>query len=114
MFDNPALWRYGILPVAVNLLITGLLLVLLIGGGGVAERPIVPGKPGNAGGGKEPHFGCVVGKDKGQGNWPRPAKPTNAQTFQKRLYRGAKIDDRVPLGEARRRAGCGKSARPVR
>ncbi|MCD4727515.1 MAG: EI24 domain-containing protein [Pirellulales bacterium] len=33
MSDNPKLWRYGILPVAVNLLITGLLLALLIVGG---------------------------------------------------------------------------------
>ena len=32
MSDNPALWQYGILPVAVNLLITSLLLFLLIGG----------------------------------------------------------------------------------
>ncbi|MBN1394755.1 MAG: EI24 domain-containing protein [Pirellulales bacterium] len=33
MSDNPGLWRYGLLPIAVNLLITGLLLGLLIGGG---------------------------------------------------------------------------------
>ena len=27
---------------------------------GESDRPIVPSKPGNAGGGKEPDFGCVV------------------------------------------------------
>jgi len=31
--NNPTLWRYGVLPIAVNLLITGLLLFLLIGTG---------------------------------------------------------------------------------
>ncbi len=33
MNDNPSLWRYGVLPVAVNLAITALLLAALIGGG---------------------------------------------------------------------------------
>jgi CysZ protein len=33
MSRNPALWRYGILPVVVNLLITGLLLMILIATG---------------------------------------------------------------------------------
>jgi len=30
------------------------------GPSGESERPIVPLKPGNAGGGKGPHFGCVL------------------------------------------------------
>jgi CysZ protein len=33
MGKNPKLWRYGILPVAVNLLLTGLVLLALIGAG---------------------------------------------------------------------------------
>ena len=33
MNDNPSLWRYGVLPVAVNLAITALLLAALFGGG---------------------------------------------------------------------------------
>lgn len=31
MSDNPALWRYGMWPVALNLLLTGLLLAFLVG-----------------------------------------------------------------------------------
>ncbi len=52
----------------------------------VAERLVVALKPGNASGAKGPHFGHVVGRDKGQGNWPRPDKPSNVQAFQKPLY----------------------------
>ncbi len=33
---------------------------------GVAERFVVPGKPGNAGGGKEPWFKTNAGRRKGQ------------------------------------------------
>lgn len=34
MMRHPALWRYGVFPVLVNLLITGFLLILLIAAGG--------------------------------------------------------------------------------
>ena len=37
-----------------------------IGRYGVAERPVVPGKPGNAGGGKGPWFKTNAGRRKGQ------------------------------------------------
>ena len=37
-----------------------------IGHYGVAERPVVPGKPGNAGGGKGPWFKTNAGRRKGQ------------------------------------------------
>jgi hypothetical protein len=36
---------------------------------GVAERPIVPSKPGNAGGGKEPQFKTNAISGKGPGDW---------------------------------------------
>src|SRR5271166_208000 len=36
---------------------------------GVAERPVVPSKPGNAGGGKEPQFKTNAISGKGPGDW---------------------------------------------
>ena len=39
------------------------------GHSGVAERLVVPGKPGNAGGGKGPQFKTNVGSGEGLGDW---------------------------------------------
>ena len=39
---------------------------------GVAERPVVVTKPGNAGGAKEPQFKDNAGSDKGSGYWRQP------------------------------------------
>src|SRR6516162_9898992 len=36
---------------------------------GVAERPVVPLKPGNAGGGKEPQFKTDARRGEGPGDW---------------------------------------------
>src|SRR3974390_1691221 len=36
---------------------------------GVAERPVVPLKPGNAGGGKEPQFKTNARRGEGPGDW---------------------------------------------
>ena len=36
---------------------------------GVAERLVVPGKPGNAGGGKGPWFKTDAGSSEGPGDW---------------------------------------------
>jgi hypothetical protein len=36
---------------------------------GVAERLVVPMKPGNAGGGKGPQLRASAGSDKGPGDW---------------------------------------------
>src|SRR4051795_10425266 len=36
---------------------------------GVAERFVVPRKPGNAGGGKGPQFKADVGRSEGPGDW---------------------------------------------
>ena len=79
----------------------------LSGGRGPALRRApsdpTPWKPGNAGGGKEPHFGRVVGKDNGHGDWLRPRNPNNAQASRKATLLRAKIvtpcreHDRVPL-----------------
>jgi hypothetical protein len=45
------------------------------GRGGVAERPVVPGKPGNAGGGKGPRFKADAARGEGQGI----GKPINSE-----------------------------------
>ena len=39
------------------------------GPSGVAERPVVPMKPGNAGGGKGPQLKGNAGSDKGRRDW---------------------------------------------
>ena len=39
---------------------------------GVADRPVLLMKPGNAGGGKEPDFWRVTGRDQESGDWPVP------------------------------------------
>ena len=36
---------------------------------GVAERPVIPMKPGNAGGGKEPQFKTDARRGEGPGDW---------------------------------------------
>src|SRR5262245_25888094 len=43
------------------------------GPGGGAERPAVPRKPGNAGGGKGPQLGTNVRRSKGPGDWREPS-----------------------------------------
>ena len=83
-------------------------------------------RPGNAGGAKDPDFWCAFedGEEKVIGD--EPANTDLIRVLQRKLCREAKrestaqmtlaISDffRVPHGEASRRAGCGKSARPVR
>jgi hypothetical protein len=39
---------------------------------GVADRLVVPRKPGNSGGGKEPEFKEAARRGKGQGEWCKP------------------------------------------
>ena len=53
---------------------------------GVADRPVVPLKPGNSGGGKGPEFKEVARRGNGQGEW---RKPTNIpiKTFKIRRRR---------------------------
>ena len=87
---------------------------------GVADRLVVPEKPGNAGGGKGPDFGHAWegnnGRESGASLLPppeeRPGDSRNKLGLQVKLpgHNG----QRVPEGDVRRRAGCGKSARPVR
>jgi len=62
------------------------------GRGGVAERPVVPGKPGNAGGGKGPQFkanASQVVRDRGLGNL---STPTSVQKLQRALHAKAKAE----------------------
>src|SRR5437899_12699807 len=74
---------------------------------GVAERFVVPLKPGNAGGGKGPRFKTDAISGEGPGDWA---------TYQLRECSGtAEGVARESKGvKSCPRAGCGKSARPVR
>src|SRR3954471_3132779 len=50
------------------------------GPAGVADGFVVPGKPGNSGGGKGPEFKEAGRRGKGQGEWRKPIHlPTNVQ-----------------------------------
>ncbi len=46
------------------------------GPSGVADRLVLLMKPGNAGGGKEPDFWRVTGRDQQSGDWHRPINST--------------------------------------
>jgi hypothetical protein len=43
---------------------------------GVAERPVVPSKPGSSGGGKGPWFKVNVRRDRQPGDWREPITST--------------------------------------
>ena len=93
---------------------------------GVADRLVVPLRPGNSGGGKGPDFWRVTGRDQESGDWLCLSTPlSDSAVTEGTLFIR---EDIVALGvtteikaaccvlvsEASRRAGCGKSARPVR
>src|SRR5207245_3169036 len=94
---------------------------------GVAERFVVPLKPGNAGGGKDPDFWCafedgevkVIGDEPAHTDYdPGPSEKavSSSEGEQAAAQRtlAARAFLRMPHGEASRRAGCRRSARPVR
>ena len=95
------------------------------GPSGVADRFVLLMKPGNAGGGKEPDFWHVTGRDQESGDWrslSTPSSdsavtegtvPTSEDSNALGITTEVKAERRVLLGEASRKAGCGKSARPV-
>ena len=58
---------------------------------GVAERLVVPAKPGNAGGGKEPDFWRVTGRDQQSGDWLCLSTPLRTRRSRKELYLPAKM-----------------------
>src|SRR5204863_3447217 len=70
-----------------------------------AERFVVPRKPGNAGGGKGPQFKTDAIRGEGPGDW---------ETYQ--LHKCSEAADGVARESVTScpRAGCGKSACPVR
>src|SRR5206468_8344941 len=76
------------------------------GGPGVAERFVVPLKPGNAGGGKGPQLKTDAIRGEGPGDWA---------TYQ--LRRGSETAEGVAREskgvKSCPRAGCGRSACPV-
>ena len=74
---------------------------------GVAERSVVPGKPGNAGGGKGPQFKTDATSGEGPGDWATYQLRECSETAEG-VARESKGVKSCP------RAGCGKSACPVR
>ncbi len=77
---------------------------------GMAERLVVPTKPGNSGRGKRPQLKADARSDDRKGDW---RKPDNSQVvFRSCRQRHMRWLRR--LRESSPRAGCGKSARPVR
>jgi len=84
----------------------------------MAERLVVVLKPGNSGGAKGPQFRDNAGSSKGPGHWRKPNNPIRSGAVG-----GVARDREESLGHERLvclsvlpcpRAGCGKSARPVR
>src|SRR5271168_3334689 len=74
---------------------------------GVAERFVVPRKPGNAGGGKGPQFKTDAIRGEGPGDWA---------TYQlRRVFRNCRWRRTQKQSvKSCPRAGCGSAARPVR
>ncbi len=95
------------------------------GPSGVADRLVLPLMPGNSGGGKEPDFWRVTGRDQESGDWLCLSTPlSDSAVTEGTLLTREDIDAlgvtteikatcRVLVSEASRKAGCGKSARPV-
>src|SRR5205085_1896376 len=84
-----------------------------VGPSGVADRLVVPRKPGNSGGGKGPEFKEAARRGKGQGEW---CKPIHLPLTRSRSEGGDPQSPNVPrLGPVFPcpRAGCGKTACPV-
>ena len=85
---------------------------------GVADRPVVPVKPGNSGGGKGPDFGrawegaralgLAIAYQLGSSSARHPRNKLGPMVKSHAVFR------RVPCADVRRRAGCGRPARPVR
>ena len=96
------------------------------GPAGVADRLVLLMRPGNAGGGKEPDFWRVTGRDQESGDWPSLSTPLSDSAVTEGtlltsedcdvlgVTTEVKAQRRVLAGEASRRARCGKSARRVR
>ena len=61
------------------------------GPSGVADRFVLLMKPGNAGGGKEPDFWRVTGRDQESGDWLCLSTPLVIQRSRKELYLSAKM-----------------------
>src|SRR3982074_2600297 len=74
---------------------------------GVAERFVVPLKPGNSGGGKGPQFRTDAIRGDGPGDWATYQLRSVFKTRRWRCTRSKGVKS-CP------RAGCGRSARPVR
>ena len=65
---------------------------------GVADRLVVPPMPGNSGGGKEPDFWRVTGRDQQSGDWLCLSTPLRIRRSRKELYLSATM---VMLSESR-------------
>src|SRR5881628_3409768 len=75
---------------------------------GVAERFVVPLKPGNSGGGKGPQFRTDAIRGNGPGDWATYQTQEKCSETADGVARESKGVRSCP------RAGCGRSACPVR
>ena len=57
---------------------------------GVAERPVILMKPGNAGGGKGPQFKTGALRGEGHGDWATYQTPKSVQKLQMASHANAK------------------------
>jgi hypothetical protein len=79
---------------------------------GVADRLVVPRKPGNSGGGKGPEFKEAARRGKGPGEWCKPMNlPIERSESEGGDPQNANVLRLCPVFPCPR-AGCGKSARP--
>ena len=83
------------------------------GPAGVAERPVVARKPGNAGGAKGPQFESSAGRGTGHGDWREPissakrSETPECVTCESEGISGLSVLLAVRQGVACRRTGCG-------
>ena len=64
---------------------------------GVAERFVVPGKPGNAGGGKGPQFKTDAGRGADSGDWATYELRGVFQKLQKALHARERVNLKTAL-----------------
>ena len=76
------------------------------GRSGVTERPVLPLKPGNAGGGKGPQFKTDAGRGEGPGDWATYQLRIGFRNCRRRCTRKQK---REVLSESRLRGAIGEA-----
>src|SRR5208337_5369562 len=81
---------------------------------GVAERLVVPGKPGNAGGGKEPQFKTNARRGEGPGDWAAYQLRKVFRNCRRRYTRKRRLKPATASNTRARRAWTGRILRMSR